>query len=83
MNRGPKFGVAALALAFLFAGSIVANAHFENGGGGNDRLVGHEHSDHLKGNSGCDTLLMRGADDFGGGDAHDLVGEVGDVDLVG
>ena len=51
-------------VAVAFAGlSVIALAHTESGGGGNDTLQGHEHRDILYGNSGCDELLGRGAND--------------------
>jgi Ca2+-binding RTX toxin-like protein len=59
--------IAAVAFAAL---SVVAAAHigYQSGGGGNDTLDGHEHTDYLYGNSGCDDLLGRdSADHLEGG----------------
>lgn len=53
-----------LVVVMAAAVSAVAFAHSQSGGGGNDTIDGHEHRDTFYGNSGCDDLLGRGADDY-------------------
>jgi len=62
--RPERFALLLIAVAATFAGvTVVALAHTESGGGGNDTLQGHDHRDVMYGNSGCDELLGRGAND--------------------
>jgi RTX calcium-binding nonapeptide repeat (4 copies) len=62
VGRGGR--LALLVAGLLAAFAVAALAHTESGGGGNDTLQGHDHSDWLYGNSGCDDLLGRGAADY-------------------
>jgi Ca2+-binding RTX toxin-like protein len=66
-----RIGSLALFASLAFAAlSVVAVAHVytASGGGGDDTMNGHEHTDFLYGNSGCDELLGRGdADHLEGG----------------
>jgi Ca2+-binding RTX toxin-like protein len=68
--RGRLRWLIAFAASAFVAFVVVAVAHtsVQAGGGGNDTMEGHDHSDWLYGNSGCDDLLGRGgADHLEGG----------------
>lgn len=76
MTTGAKRTLLAVFVVIAFAGvSVTALGHTQSGGGGNDTLQGHDHRDQLYGNSGCDEILGRGADDYleGGASGCDKV----------
>lgn len=62
-RRTSRLGVL-VALVFAAAATLAAaHVYTASGGGGNDTMNGHEHTDYLYGNSGCDELLGRDAAD--------------------
>ena len=59
-----RWVVAAAFVSFaVFAMTASAHVYTEYGGGGDDTINGHEHTDFLYGNSGCDDLFGHDGED--------------------